>query len=363
MHLLMDARALQVLVDGIGRYSLGVMEALSRLKPGWKLSVIVNPEAAAHIETLPVETIQSSAVRFRPGENRKLIPLIESSGADCYLNFSMAGPAPSIPTVLSVHDLMVLNVAGYFGSSFFRNILGRFLFGRRIRRSIDHASAISVLSEATLSDLREAFPGAERKTFVAGAGQDLFSGDDEGNSHRKDFLLYVGNARAYKNVTRLIVAYARLKAINPRFPEMKMVVRRDRAFDGFMRDVDDCSATDSITVLSHVTDNELRELYRSCAGLVIPSLKEGFGLPALEAMAAGSPVVASAGTALEELVGNAGILVDPGSVCDIMRGMAILTSQPDLRKTLGRNALKRAEYYSWDKTAAAVADRIERITS
>ncbi len=359
----MDARALQIQVDGISRYSLGVIEALSRLEPGWKLSVIVNPEAVPHLETLPVKPVISSAARFRHGENRKLVPLIESSGANCYLNFSMTGPVPSIPTVISVHDLMVLNVPGYFGSSLFRNILGRFLFRRRLERSIDHASAISVLSEATLSDLQGAFPGADKKAFVAGAGQDLFSGDEENNSERKDYLLYVGNARAYKNVTRLIVAYARLKAINPRFPEMKMVVRRDRAFGDFMRDVDDCSATNSITVLSHVTDDDLRKLYRECIGLVIPSLKEGFGLPALEAMAAGSPVVASAGTALEELVGEAGILVNPESVEDIMRGMAVLTSQPELRKKLSRSALERAGNYSWEKTAAAVADRIAGIIS
>lgn len=363
MHLLMDARALQIHVDGISRYSLGVIKALSELEPGWKLSVIVNPEAVPHVEDLDVVPVICSAVRFRPGENRELIPLIESSGADCYLNFSMAGPSSSIPTVLSVHDLMVLNVPGYFGSSLFRNILARFLFRRRIKRSVDHAAAISVLSEATLSDLREVFPGADKKAFVAGAGQDLFSGDETDITERKDYLLYVGNSRAYKNVTRLIVAYARLKAINPRFPEMKMVVRRDRAFGDFIRDVEDCSATGSIAVLSHVTDDELRTLYRSCIGLVIPSLKEGFGLPALEAMAAGSPVVASAGTALEELVGEAGILVNPESVEDIMRGMAMLTSQPELRRDLSRKALERAGNYSWEKTASAIADRIEAITS
>lgn len=363
MHLMIDARALQIQIDGIGRYSLGVMEALARLEPGWDISVIVNPESVQHVEHLPYETVISSAARFRRGENRELVPLIESSGADCYLNFSMAGPLPSIPTLLSVHDLMVLNVPGYFGNSFFRNLISKFLFGRKIKRSINHARAISVLSDASLSDLRSAYPGAQTKAFVAGAGQDLFSGDEEGGLQRKDYLLYVGNARAYKNVTRLIVAYARLKAINPRFPEMKMVVRRDRAFGDFMRDVKECSATDSISVLSHVTDDELRTLYRCCTGLVIPSLKEGFGLPALEAMAAGSPVVASAGTALEELVGDAGILVNPESVEDIMRGMALLTSQPQLRRKLARKALERAGNYSWEKTASAIADRIRVITS
>lgn len=363
MHLLMDARALQKYVDGIGRYCLGVIKALSGLKPDWKLSVIVNPEAIEHIKGLSVNPVESSVARFHMGENRRLVPLIESSGADCYLNFSMAGPIPSVPTLLSVHDLMVLNVPGYFGSSFFRNILARLLFRRKLKISITHANAISVLSGSSLYDLQNSFPGAEKKAFIAGAGQDLFIDNEIPPAERKSFLLYVGNARAYKNVTRLIVAYSRLKAMNPRFPEMKMIVRRDRAFKDFKRDVEDCSARDSITILSRVCDDELRLLYRQCAGLVIPSLKEGFGLPALEAMAAGSPVVASAGTALEELVGDAGILVNPESVEDIMHGMALLTSQAELRNRLSSRAFERAQHYSWKKTAGIIADRIEVITS
>jgi glycosyltransferase involved in cell wall biosynthesis len=359
----MDARALQIHIDGIGRYCLGVMESLSSLKPDWKLSVIVNPEVKKHVEGLSVNPVESSVARFHMGENRRLVPLIESSGANCYLNFSMAGPVPSVPTLLSVHDLMVLNVPGYFGSSLFRNFLARLLFRRKLKKSIAHANAISVLSGSSLNDLQNSFPGAEKKAFVAGAGQDLFLDDEILSPKRKDYLLYVGNARAYKNVTRLIVAYSRLKAINPNFPEMKMVVRRDRAFKDFMRDVEDCSARDSITILSRVCDDELRLLYRQCAGLVMPSLKEGFGLPALEAMAAGCPVVASAGTALEELVGDAGILVNPESVEDIMHGMALLTSQPELRNRLSSRAFERAQHYSWKKTAGIIAERIEVITS
>jgi len=350
-------------LDGTGRYSLGVMKALSELKPAWKLSVIVNPDAAPHVEDLFVKSVDICAIRFRPGNNRKIVPLIESSGADCYLNFSMACPCPVIPAVITAHDLMAISFFGYFGSSLLINIFERLLFKNRIRKSVKAAAAISVPSKDTLDDLRNSFPYSENKAFITGEGQNLFDGNETQSSERKDYLLYVGNARANKNVTRLIVAYSRLKAINPLFPEMKMVVRRDRAFKYFMRELEDCSGRDSITVLSGITDDRLKQLYRECAGLVIPSLKEGFGLPALEAMAAGSPVIASAGTALEELVGEAGILVNPESVVDIMHGMALLTSRPELRKRLSAKALERAQNYTWNKTAGIIAERIEAITS
>lgn len=363
-HIIFDARALQEQVDGIGRYSLGVMGAMLRLKPEWKFSVIACPGGIPHLEKLPLNIIESRVPRFRPGEDRKLSPLIESSGADCYLNFSMAGPLPNVPTVLAVHDLMVLTVPGYFGEGLLRNLLGRILFRRRLRRSVAHAAAIPVLSTASLEELLSVFPGAGGKAFTAGAGQDLFTEpsarpymDRTGN-----FLLYVGNARAYKNVTRLLVAYSRLKAMNRDFPELKMVVRRDRAFDSFALEVEDSSARDHISVVSQVPDRELRELYRECLFLVIPSIKEGFGLPALEAMAAGTPVLASRDTALSELTGEAAMLVDPMSVKDIMYGMAKLAADPQLRERLAERALERALTFTWRRTARKIADRIEELT-
>ena len=151
MRLLFDASTLRRQADGISRYSVGVMKAFSELRPDWKLSAIVNPEAASQVKDLNVEPVEIS----------------ESSEADCYLNFSIAGLCPSVPEIITIHDLMALNLPGYFGTSMLKNLFAKLIFKSRIKKSIENASAISVPTKTTIpnsSNIRTAFhaqPGAE----------------------------------------------------------------------------------------------------------------------------------------------------------------------------------------------------------
>lgn len=361
MRLLADARALQGTPDGIGRYSLGILKALAGIRPDWRLMVLAPPSSIDGLAGLPVDPVPCGVPRFRRSEDRILAPLAAACGAEAYLNFSMAGPCLDLPTMITVHDLMVLNLPGYFGPGAFRNLAARWVFRTRIRRSVAHASAISVPSEATLTELACTFPGSERKAFVTGEGQDLFPHEGGGGGERRDdgFLLYVGNARAYKNTTRLLVAYGRMRALDHDFPPLILVVRRDRAFAGFRREVESCPGRSGITVLSDIDDGRLSDLYARCTGLVVPSVHEGFGLPVLEALAAGAPVVCSSGTALAEVAGDACIPVDPFSVTDIMRGMALLVARADLRAELSRLGRLRAERFTWGAAAGRVAERLE----
>jgi glycosyltransferase involved in cell wall biosynthesis len=361
MLLLADARAVREHLDGIGRFSVSVVQSLTDLRPEWDIRVVAAPQGAHHLADPQVEVLLCEAPRFGIKERYRLPRMVRSLGADAYLNFSMAGPVVPAPSIVTIHDLMVLQLKGYFGDSPFRNILSRSLFGLLVRRSALTARAIAVPSQATKRFLRNAYGKRADKAFVTGEGQDMFDPSAPPTARREGFLLYVGNARAYKNLPRLIAGFERLLGQVQDAPSLVMVVRRDRAFAAFERLLSRSPAADRINVLSGLSEDGLKDLYSTCMALIMPSICEGFGLPALEAMAAGTPVLASKGTALEEVVAEAGLLVDPFSIQDIMEGMLKLTSDADLRKKLSDKALARSKRFTWRRTAEVYAEKIEEI--
>jgi len=361
-RILLDARAAQQTIDGITRFSMEVTGQLGRLERGWDLAVLAHPSAADHFGPMGVEVIHSTVPRFKPGEDARLSPVVRRYKPDAYVNFSMAGPTPAgVPTVITIHDLMVLNVPCYFGNGIIRNALYRRRFRAIIGRSASHASAIACPGMTTRRDIVRRFPDAAGKVFITGEGQSFFESGEGCTAGRENGpFLVVGNARAYKNLPRLLTAYGRVWAINRGIPPLVMAIRKDRAFREFRTHLSTNPAVDRITVLSGVSDPQLKDLYLSCRALLMPSVYEGFGLPALEAMASGAPVMVSRGTALEELAGEAGIHVDPYSVTDIARGIAELSvATPGELAEMGASGIRRASSFSWERTARSFVEIIE----
>ncbi len=361
-HLLIDARAVQKNVDGISRFSLNVTKCIIEKRPNWKLTVLIGKNSAFHLKDTGVDILVDDSSRFSARAGKKLSTQINELSPDVFLNFSMAGPQPEIPSIVTVHDLMVLNLPCYFGDSIVRNAISRHIFKKALKASVSHASAVAVPTMATKLDVMRSFQYSTDKVFITGEGQALFSSPVSVKMKRQNFFLYVGNARGYKNIPRFLTAYGRLWALSDNTPPLTMVVRKDRAYSYFRKHLDSNPARSNIKVLTHISDEELRTLYLTCKALLIPSVYEGFGLPALEAMATGAPVMASKATALEEVVGDTGILIDPYSVIDIMRGMAELTAAtPEELENLGKLAQKRASTFSWSKTTDNFLKQIEAL--
>jgi glycosyltransferase involved in cell wall biosynthesis len=170
------------------------------------------------------------------------------------------------------------------------------------------------------------------------------------------FILYVGNIKPHKNLVRLIEAFAELRRTG--FDELKLLIIGDEIskLPSLRRAVHGHKLHKHVRFLGFVSDDTLRVLYRLASLFVFPSLYEGFGLPPLEAMASGTPVVTSNQSSLPEVTGDAAVLVDPYDVRSIVEGMRRVLSDADLAADLRRRGPERAREFSWsssvDKTRA-----------
>ena len=177
------------------------------------------------------------------------------------------------------------------------------------------------------------------------------------------FWLSVGTLEPRKNHTGLLQAYARLKAqLGKTFP-LVFVGAQGWMMDDFEKRIGELNLQQDVLRIGYVDDNTLQWLYQNCFAFVFPSLFEGFGLPVLEAMSLGAPVIASGITSIPEIVGDAGILVEPLKGEEIYRAMLLLSEDPSLRARLGEKALKQASKFNWKAAARAVLECYKELLS
>jgi glycosyltransferase involved in cell wall biosynthesis len=175
------------------------------------------------------------------------------------------------------------------------------------------------------------------------------------------FLLYAGNVRRHKNIARLVEAFAVLRgqlAEHPVYKDLRLVLIGDTIsqYPAVRQAVMKSRMEPLVRFLGFVPFETLRCFYESAAAFVFPSRYEGFGLPPLEAMACGTPVVTSNVSSLPEVVGDAAVLVNPENVFDIARGIReVLLDQP-MREELIRRGHAQAARFSWERTAREVLE-------
>jgi glycosyltransferase involved in cell wall biosynthesis len=175
------------------------------------------------------------------------------------------------------------------------------------------------------------------------------------------FLLYAGNIRRHKNIPRLVEAFAVVRAelaSHPVYRDLHLIIIGDTLsrHPAVRQTVIRTHGEQMVRFLGFVPFETLRCFYQSAAALVFPSRYEGFGLPPLEAMACGAPVVTSNASSLPEIVGDAAILVNPENVFDIAHGIKDALVDTALRAELIRRGREQAARYSWARTAKQVLE-------
>ncbi len=341
-------------LHGIARYALALAQRIPALLPEVDVLALVPPGGLPPLGRLaPPLPLRRCAARFlSPFEQPALAASLVASGADCFhaTSFSLPLLWPG-RLVATLHDTTHLVRAGEYGLAtrlYYRTVVGPRLRRARARLTVSafaraelavrlgfEESAFEVVPPGVDAEFRP--PSA---AVVAEARQQL------GLPER--YLLAVGNAKPHKQLGWLAQLAFRLPT--PLVVLAGPAVQRLRLPEGVLG-------------LSDVEERLLPALYGAAEALLLPSLHEGFGLPALEAMACGTPVVAARAGALPEVVGEAGLLLEPGAEDAWVQAVRQLDTDPGLRRTLVERGHLRAKAFSWDGCAEATADVYRRVLS
>ncbi|MBN1299531.1 MAG: glycosyltransferase family 4 protein [Actinobacteria bacterium] len=256
-------------------------------------------------------------------------------------------------TVFTIHDFTQFKFPQYFDRKKVR-------FAKLILdNAVIKAKKIIVVSKSTLNDFCSFFPGLKNKARVIynGISKDFRvisekeKKDFLKNKNLNDYLLFIGNNKPHKNISGLLSSF---KDVKQKYKSLKLVIISS-GFDPSNMDIEDNIKKD-IYVIDNTGDSELVHYYNCARMLVLASFYEGFGLPVLEAMACGCPVIASNISSLPELCGNAAVLVDPYDKDSISTGILKIIEDDDLKNRLVKEGLERAKLFSWADSAKKYLD-------
>ena len=225
----------------------------------------------------------------------------------------------------------------------------RLYYNLIIKPAARRAHRVLTVSEFSRTQILNWTGLPEERVINVGNGVD-YPFQQFGDRYRPGFpyILYVGNHRPHKNLDRLFAAFRDIDA-----PKLRLLLTGAASPEMAAR-LEHTGLANRIGFLGTISDERLATMYRGAKLLVLPSLSEGFGLPALEAMACGVPVVASNAGALPEVLGGTGVLVDPLDVADIRAGIERVLDDSSLLLKMHRLGLQRATKYRWEQVGAAV---------
>ena len=356
---------------GVGTYTRNVVRALSRLDHSNQYLLIGSPQKAREIGPLPpsfktVPLLDDGTTARGYLEFRAILKRLQCDLVHIPHLFWMPRTLPC-PYVMTVHDLLEHLYRARTHSS-----LRRSLHLHLTRRVLKGAGRILAVSNFTKSEIENVFgiPGSHIEV-VYNAIDERFLRGHATDSDRQvlaerylikyPFLLYAGSISPPKNLVRIIEAFSALKAElekEGKFPDLKLIIIGDELskHPDLRRTVIRSGVQNDVRFLGFIPIEMLRIFYDAAKIFVFPSLYEGFGLPPLEAMAHGTPVVTSNTSSLPEVVGNAAVLVNPENVFEIMRALLHLLLDQPVREEMKKRCYEQAKKFSWDVSARRILE-------
>lgn len=350
-------------VGGSEIYVRNLVKWLPRAGSKDEFIIYVNRESAGVFEEVPgaVKVVRCNvSASNRPARilyEQTVLPFLAARhGLDALLSAGMTGPFVStVPGFTMIYDLQHVNQPQNFGKLYL-------LFLKSIiYMSAKRADAVLTLSEKSKRDIVKHYGISPEKVYVTYLASDraVFRGrgDEEVSAVRKkydlppSFALYIASSLPHKNYERLLQAF---RIVKGRRKDLKLVLigARDYGHDIIKKKIEELGLAGEVVFLGWLPFEDIPVIYSAADLFVFPSLHEGFGIPVLEAMASGVPVVCSDIEPLDEVAGSAARLVDPLDAESIAKGMCDVLENRQLRERLVADGFERAASFSWEKTAA-----------
>jgi len=355
---------------GTGQYSTRVLDAFRRLEAGAQsLASLLHVISPSH-KPSPIGRLGRNL--SKGWFEQALFPLeCRKAGADIAFVPYFAPPLFSpAPVVVTIHDLIPLIFPEYAYSPLVK------LYNRLVSAAARKAALIVADSHSTRNDVIRILnvPPSRIQVIYPGVDESLGPVEDEGTlqATRKrynlpeEFLLYLGGFDHRKNIGVLLEAYAILwKRLGGRAPKLvlagKLPARETPALLNPRRLVEECDLGDRVHFTGWVAEEDKPALYSLALAFLYPSLYEGFGLPPLEAMACGCPVLASEASSLPEVIGDGALLIDPHQPEAWADKMEMVILNRDLAAELRERGIRRVKAFSWLKTARELWKAFNRL--
>jgi glycosyltransferase involved in cell wall biosynthesis len=337
-----------------GRYVDKLIEHMHKLKPQHEVLVLAKSPRLRYLKEIApdFEIIKSDFKEFTFDEQLGLLKQVNSLKPDL-VHFTMTQQPVRYKglKLTTIHDLTTLRFENPAKSPFiFRT--KQLVYGRVVKRVARESAAILTPSKFVKQDVAQYANISLNKIAVTYEAADKIKDMPEPIPRLKDkqFIMYVGRATPHKNLTRLIEAFA---VLNKKYPDLMLALagKMDANYKKVEALATEKRLAHRVVFTDFVTEGELRWMYENTAAYVFPSLSEGFGLPTLEAMVHGAPVVCSNATCLPEINGDAAIYFDPKVTFDIAKKISSVLSDSKLRGQLIRAGKLQAAKYSWQSMA------------
>lgn len=362
MHVALNAWFWNRPDTGSGQYVRHLVRALAGVAPHLTLTLIaprgwsIEPPEGVHVRYVP---LRGSGHRHKVRFEQQAVPRAAAqAGADLLHVPYWGAPLRSpVPVAVTIHDLIPLVLPAYRGG-----VLAR-LYTGLVAASAHGAAVIIADSEATRADIlqRLALPPEQVHVVPLAAGEQYRPDSDEetGSGVRRkyglpdEYVLYLGGYDVRKNIGTLLKAFTYVRegrdiplvlagrlpeTITPRFDDVPALIEAMRLGE-------------AVRLIGPVEEADKPAIYRMASCFVFPSRYEGFGLPVLEAMACGTPVVTTSASSLPEVAGEAGFTVDPDDARGMAGAILAILTQEDLAASLRERGLRHAAQFSWERAA------------